>query len=75
MTTLGYGSAAPQYWDDLGWRAPLPLPRGAKKSPPPGRTGYSGETPSYPDIITWGEDFPTGNLALRMPETVIGGLR
>lgn len=67
----GYGSAAPDYFSH-GWRSPLPLPRGAKKSPPPGRTGYNGETPSYPDIIAWTEDHPDGNLALRLPETVIG---
>ncbi|MFT4202173.1 bifunctional DNA primase/polymerase [Gordonia sp. (in: high G+C Gram-positive bacteria)] len=71
MTTDGYGTAALEYWT-LGWKCPLPLPRGQKKSPPPGRTGYSGEVPSYPDIIAWGEDYPTGNLALRMPPTVIG---
>lgn len=67
----GYSNAAPAYYD-LGWKAPLPLPRGAKKSPPPGRTGYNAEEPSYPDIIAWGEDHADGNLALRLPPGVIG---
>lgn len=69
--TLGYSDAMPAYYGK-GWKCILPLPAGAKKSPPAGRTGYSGEIPSYPDLQTWAEDHPGGNLALRLPPTVIG---
>ena len=67
----GYGDAAPLYWQ-AGWRSPLPLPPNTKKSPPAGWTGYSGATPSYPDIAAWCEQHAGGNLALRLPDTVIG---
>ena len=69
--TLGYSDAMPAYYGK-GWRCILPLPAGAKKSPPAGRTGYSGEIPSYPDMMTWAEVHPGGNTALRLPPTVIG---
>lgn len=67
----GYGDAAPLYWQ-AGWRSPLPLPPNTKKSPPAGWTGYNGATPSYPDIAAWCEQHAGGNLALRLPDTVIG---
>lgn len=70
-TTLGYGTAAELYWN-AGWRGVLPLRRGTKKSPPGGRTGYDGIDPSFPDLLQYVELYPDGNLALRMPDTVIG---
>jgi hypothetical protein len=67
----GYGDAAQLYWD-AGWRGILPLPSRKKEPPPPGRTGHDGEDPSYPDILQYCELYANGNLALRMPDTVIG---
>lgn len=69
--TLGYSDAMPAYYGK-GWKCVLPLPAGAKKSPPKDRTGYNGEIPSYPDLQAWAEDHPGGNLALRLPPTVVG---
>lgn len=68
---VGYGAAAP-YYQIAGWRCVLPLPRGAKKSPPKGWTGYAGETPSSADIYAWTEEHADGNLCLRLPPTVVG---
>jgi len=66
-----YGEAADKYWR-AGWRGVLPLPP-AKKSPPPdGWTGHGAPYPSYADVQAWVEDRPAGNIALRLPENVIG---
>lgn len=67
----GYGQAAEIYWNK-GWRGVLPLKPRQKFPPPDGRTGHSGIDPSYPDILQYCELYPDGNLALRMPEGVIG---
>lgn len=69
-TSTGYGAAAPAYWKS-GWRSILPLPRGRKFPPPSGYTGDGAAVPSYADITAWGEDHPTGNVALVMPDDVI----
>jgi hypothetical protein len=66
-----YGVAAEQYWD-AGWRGALPLPAGKKFPPPSGYTGYDAITPSRPDIQAWIEDRPDGNIALHLPDGVIG---
>jgi len=68
---LGYGSASGKYWN-AGWKGILPLPPGKKYPPPKGTTGYDGFWPSYPDITEWQEIHPDGNLALRLPNSVIG---
>lgn len=70
-TSTGYGAAAPVYRDQ-GWPSVLPLPRGKKFPPPTGYTGDGAEVPSYADVFAWCEDHPTGNLALVMPDGVIG---
>lgn len=67
----GYGAAAELYWNQ-GWRGVLPFNKGTKGPPPPGRTGHDGEDPSYPDLMQYIELYAEGNLALRMPDTVIG---
>ena len=67
----GYGQAAPMYWA-AGWRGILPMPRGRKFPPPTDYTGYAALTPSYPDITAWCEDRPDGNIALHLPDGVIG---
>jgi hypothetical protein len=66
----GYAMVARQYLQ-AGW-APLPLPKGAKASPPPGTTGTDGRWPTPADVDTWREQWPDGNVALRLPDTVIG---
>ena len=70
-TSAVYGRAAQAYWH-LGWQAPLPIPTGQKAPPPDGYTGWDGIDPSYADIHAWIEDKPNGNIAIRMPEGVIG---
>lgn len=70
-TTPGYADAAPLYWQ-AGWRGILPLPQRAKHSPPRGFTGGHDTEPSYPDLCSWAELYPAGNLCLRLPDTIIG---
>lgn len=71
----GYATAIDAYWQ-AGWRGILPLKHGFKGGElsglPKGYTGYSGVDPSYPDLLAWSEQFPDGNLALRLPEYVVG---
>lgn len=68
---VGYAAAAEQYWNH-GWRGILPLRRGFKKTPPRNFTGAAGIEPSYADILSWAEEYPNGNLCLRLPDGVIG---
>lgn len=66
------------YWDSFeayyqaGWAGILPLPAGQKKPVPAGFTGNHGVWPSWPDVMAWAEDRPGANVALRLPEHVIG---
>ena len=66
------------YWDsfeayyEAGWAGILPLPAGQKKPVPAGFTGNHGVWPSWPDVMAWAEDRPGANVALRLPEHVIG---
>jgi hypothetical protein len=56
-----------------GWPGVLPLPRGSKHAPPVGTTGVAAPDPSWPDVYAWAEgDEGTGNVALRLPDHVIG---
>lgn len=67
---LGYGAVQGRYLD-AGW-TPLPLPR-AKKSAPP--KGYTGERAGVPDdriLAEWATENRDGNVALLMPQDVIG---
>lgn len=64
-----YADAYAQY-HKMGW-IPLPIPYGKKASPPPGYTGRDPLTPSYADLAAWA-DGPRHNIAVRMPEGVIG---
>jgi hypothetical protein len=66
-----YGDNANEYYA-RGWRAPLPLPMMEKSPPPAGYTGAGGKWPSGADIWAWTEEQPAGNIALRMPPTIIG---
>lgn len=66
----GYGATAEWYFEQ-GW-TPLPLPHGAKTPPPKGTTGDAGREVSYADVHDWSESHGDGNIALRMPPTVVG---
>lgn len=66
-----YADAAERYWA-AGWRGVLPLPPGKKFPPPTKYTGYDALEPSWPDIQTWLEDRGDGNVALHLPDTIVG---
>ncbi len=65
----GYSQAG-AYWEK-GW-FPLPLPHGAKTPPPTGTTGRTAPLPERSDVEAWMASTPDGNIAVRLPETVIG---
>ena len=65
-----YAAAATKY-HAAGW-APLPLPHGKKGPVPRGWTGREGAWPSGADVWAWTEDHGDGNIALRLPPTVVG---
>ena len=66
-----YAAAAMTY-HTRGW-APLRLAPGTKTPPPSGWTGYGAPYPSGADVAEWATNGQgTGNVGLRMPETVIG---
>lgn len=72
-----YADAAELYWQ-AGWRGILPLPIKRKKPPPDGYTGEHGKDPSRADVQTWVDlasvdlGAGVGNIALRLPDGVIG---
>lgn len=68
-----YASAALDYWE-AGWRGVLPLPAGRKKDPPVGFTGARGADVDYMQLADWAMDDRRngGNVALRLPDTLIG---
>ncbi|WVX89127.1 DNA primase/polymerase [Gordonia phage Hibiscus] len=68
---LGYSDVADIYYT-AGWHGVLPLRPGVKGPPPQGFTGIDAPMPSYPDVLEWVERHPNGNVALRLPDTVIG---
>lgn len=51
-----------------GW-SPLPLPPRAKAEPPKGYTGYAGRYVTPEQVKRWTWD---GNIAIRLPPTVVG---
>lgn len=53
-----------------GWEGVLPLPPKSKFAPPKGFTGRSGATPTEENFSDWIDR--GGNIALRLPENVIG---
>ena len=66
-----YGRAAGLY-GNAGWPGVLPLPYRGKKNPPSGFTGREGVDPSPMDVHDWVEHRANGNIALRLPKTIIG---
>lgn len=69
--THGYGLAAPVY-RAAGWLGVLPLPARRKKLPPTGFSGKNGVDPDDAQIDKWRASRVSGNLALRLPEDVLG---
>lgn len=75
-----YSTAAHDYFN-AGWY-PIPLPHNAKDPVPVGFTGQDGEFVSERQVLEWSKpkarfdtkkvNFPVGNVALRLPKTVIG---
>lgn len=66
----GYGQFALGYLE-RGW-SPLPLPHGAKWPPPKGTTGYDAPAIERDVVEAWAAQQPDANIALRMPERVVG---
>jgi hypothetical protein len=66
----GYASTARAH-QAQGWH-PIPLPAGDKWPPPTGYTGRGRIAPSGADIEAWSEDRPGDNIAVVMPDGVIG---
>jgi len=65
-----FANAAMMYYGH-GW-FPLPVRAGSKRIAVDGFTGHDGAWPGLDDIGSWIEEMPDANIALRMPETVIG---
>jgi len=73
LTSTPYKDAAFKYLTH-GWKGPLPVgnrPR-QKTHPPAGYTGNDGAWPTEDQIAAWIEERPNVNIALRLPEHVIG---
>jgi Bifunctional DNA primase/polymerase, N-terminal/AAA domain len=68
---LVYRTSAPLYVG-AGWSGVLPLPAGEKSPPPTGYTGEDGVDPDTEAIETWRRERGDGNVALRLPEDVVG---
>jgi len=71
IATTGPYAAAARRYHAAGW-SPLPLPARQKKEPPTGWTGRDAPMASAADVEAWCEDHPGGNIALRLPTTVVG---
>ncbi len=64
-----YADAADNY-AERGW-TPIPLPPGSKFPPPPGTTGAA-PLPDAAMVAEWKSTRPDANVALRLPEGVVG---
>jgi hypothetical protein len=80
VPTALYAEAWPVY-RALGWHGTIPLPAGRKYPPPTDTTGWHAPMPSGADCQAWADEPPlpghhdyrgTTQLALRLPDTVIG---
>lgn len=69
MSVTPYKEALSGYLS-AGWEGVLPLPPKSKFAPPKGFTGRNGTNPTEEDFMAWVER--GGNVALRMPDTIIG---
>jgi bifunctional DNA primase/polymerase-like protein/AAA domain-containing protein len=67
-----YAQAAGAYWQ-AGWRGVVPIPANSKRIQIVGYTGREGTDPTRADVQAWADGREgSGNIALRMPPTVIG---
>lgn len=66
----GYAEAYPIYLAG-GWPSVLPLKGSTKEPPPGGFTGYKDRYPTHEEMEAWARRFPAGNIALRLPPTVV----
>jgi len=71
LSTPVYAAAFQDYLD-AGYAGVLPLPPGAKMSPPSGYTGHDGADPTRDQVWDWAEALPHGNIAIRLPPGVLG---
>jgi len=55
-----------------GWTDAVPLPAGQKFPPPSGFTGAEAKTPTAAQIEVWKRTEPAGNLALHLPDGIVG---
>jgi hypothetical protein len=65
-----YASTAPSYL--AAGYSPLPLPPGQKWPPPKGWTGVGAPMADLAQVRRWARSNPAGNIALRLPDDVIG---
>jgi hypothetical protein len=65
-----YASAAHTYRE--AWGGVLPLPPLGKTPPPAGYTGHDGPWPTDEQVAQWVNTLGEGNVALRLPDGVIG---
>ena len=70
LTTRLYASAARAYL--AAGYSPLPLPPSQKWPPPKGWTGAGAPMAGLEQVRRWIRSDPGGNIALRLPEDVIG---
>jgi hypothetical protein len=61
-----------QTYYQRGWEGVLPLPPGAKTEPPKGYTGDTGRYPTQAQVAGWASTHAAGNVALRLPDNVLG---
>lgn len=72
VTIPGPYAAAAHAYRAAGWECVLPLPLRAKFPPPAGFTGDAGAVPTDDDVDGWVADHGAGNVALRLPDGLIG---
>ena len=70
MSPRLYASAARSYL--AAGYSPLPLPPGQKWPPPKGWTGAGAPMTDLDQVRQWARSDPAGNIALRLPDDVIG---
>jgi DNA polymerase-1 len=57
---------------DRGWNGTLLIPAGQKGPPPKGFTGWSGKMPDDDQIAAWSASSGGHNIAVRLPDGVLG---
>lgn len=61
-----------EVYRSAGWAAVLPMPPGSKWPPPDGFTGRAGVDPTDEQIAEWMASRRGANVAIRMPDGVVG---